>query len=343
MSIDRVDTRPGLHLPAEIRGTLLSKQQILNRINQGEIVIYPIDPECIRNSSVDVRLGEWYFRQQKPEPGRTHYSPYSEEDVRRVWGEPQKAELASTLYKRIGRPLDEGVFEDDYVILLGPGENILAHTHEFIGGVHQITTSMQARSTAGRNLVLVCKCAGWGDIDYINRWTMEIKNDSNDYTIPLVVARRYAQIVFHETGLPIDRDDAYSQGGKYQTSSSLEELIANWSPYDMLPKMWKDREVVKRMSSSSILQAPHQPVDEAAGRAQRHPAGGANYRCALALAMSGSYPDNTLLVVREGELVATNEDPLDVISRLGLELETRGEFTYVEVGTLRRYHLKYKL
>jgi len=42
------------------------------------------------------------------------------------------------------------------------------------------------------------QCAGWGDVGYINRWTMEITNNSRFYAIPLVVGRRIAQIVFFD-------------------------------------------------------------------------------------------------------------------------------------------------
>jgi dCTP deaminase-like len=51
----------------------------------------------------------------------------------------------------------------------------------------------------GRNFIEVCKCAGWGDIGYTNRWTMEITNNSRHYSIPLVVGRRVAQIIFFES------------------------------------------------------------------------------------------------------------------------------------------------
>jgi hypothetical protein len=33
-----------------------------------------------------------------------------------------------------------------------------------------VTTMMKARSSLGRNFIEICKCAGWGDVGYINRW-----------------------------------------------------------------------------------------------------------------------------------------------------------------------------
>jgi uncharacterized protein YkuJ len=78
---------------------------------------------------------------------------------------------------------------------------------------------------------------------YINRWTMEITNNSRFYSIPLVVGRRVAQIVFFDSEGTLENRD-YSQGGKYQTDKrDLEALQETWSPYDMLPKMYLDREI----------------------------------------------------------------------------------------------------
>jgi dCTP deaminase len=100
---------------------------------------------------------------------------------------------------------------------------------------------MKARSSLGRSFIEVCKCAGWGDVGYVNRWTMEITNNSEHYHIPLVVGRRIAQIVFFETG-PILTTD-YSKNGKYQSSEDLEEIKRKWNPSLMLPRLYKDREI----------------------------------------------------------------------------------------------------
>lgn len=206
----------------------LSDRKIKEYLVSGRIVIDPLDKKNINTSSVDVTLGQFYFREQVPLKGQHIYDPWSEVDVRRVWGLPQKAEK----------------YNEGEAIFISPGETILAHTQEFIGGRDGVTTMMKARSSLGRNFIEVCKCAGWGDVGYINRWTMEITNNSRHYTIPLVVGRRVAQIVFFEVGQTSGAD--YSAVGKYQTESVIEEIKKNWKPEDMLPKMWKDRELTAR-------------------------------------------------------------------------------------------------
>jgi len=114
-----------------------------------------------------------------------------------------------------------------------PHERILAHTHEFIGIKAPGTSSMQAKSTTGRNGIVVCKDAGWGDPGYINRWTMEIQNDNDEY-VPLQVGMPIAQIAFYHTGEVTG--DYTTLSGNYQSTTDLEEIIRNWTPESMLPR-----------------------------------------------------------------------------------------------------------
>ena len=221
--------------------SLLSDRAILDQMEKGNIVISPFKQENLGTVSYDVSLGQWYYSEEDPVGGIGIYSPYSEKDVRRVWGEPKKAVKASEYCQEYGIILPGGVKPDDLVIWIPPGETFLCHTEEFIGGRNLITTLMKARSSIGRNFIEVCKCAGWGDVGYINRWTMEVTNNSKHYTIPLVAGRRVAQIAFFQVD-PILGED-YTVSGKYQTAPNLKAIKAAWKPEDMLPKMWKDREV----------------------------------------------------------------------------------------------------
>lgn len=161
-----------------------------------------------------------------------------------VWGadKVERAVTAKEAFKKYNFEFD-GIREDDKVIVLRPGETILAHTQEFIGGKDHITTMMKARSSMGRNFIEVCKCAGWGDVGYINRWTMEITNNSKNYIIPLVVGRRIAQIIFFETGPILERD--YTTSGKYASSTNIKELKKSWKPDSMLPQLYRDRDIQK--------------------------------------------------------------------------------------------------
>ena len=221
----------------------LSDKKILEEKKKGHIVITPFVKENLNTSSYDVTLGEYYYREQPSKHFHNIYNIYQESHTNHVWGTPQKAEKASKVFQKYQMDWNHGIQENDLVILLQPGETILAHTREFIGGTDHITTMMQARSSMGRNFIEVCKCAGWGDVGYINRWTMEITNNSRFYAIPLVVGRRIAQIVFMDTGPILEKH--YAHDGKYARSSDIKLLKKQWKPNDMLPKLFKERELYK--------------------------------------------------------------------------------------------------
>eukprot|EP00002_Diphylleia_rotans_P031158 TRINITY_DN645_c0_g2_i1.p1 TRINITY_DN645_c0_g2~~TRINITY_DN645_c0_g2_i1.p1 ORF type:complete len:241 (-),score=33.55 TRINITY_DN645_c0_g2_i1:120-842(-) len=229
--------------------SLLSDKGILRSMETGKIIIEPFHRDCLSTSSYDVTLGPYFYRESIPEPGLGIYNPFSEDMVNRVWGSPQEAELVSEFSKRTGITL-ENISLEERIIWIAPGETILAHTNEFIGGRQSVTTMMKARSSLGRNFIEICKCAGWGDVGYVNRWTMEITNNSRHYSIPLVVGRRVAQIVFFDSEGTVE-SASYEQSGKYQTSSDVETLKSAWSPIEMLPKMYRDREVARSKVKSS--------------------------------------------------------------------------------------------
>ncbi len=225
----------------------LSDKKILEHKKTGDIMIEPFKLENLATSSYDVTLGEYYYREQRPERYSTDvFNIYSEKDMNHVWkaSEFKKAKKASEVFKNYKFDF-VGIDPNDKVILLKPGETILAHTNEYIGGKNHITTMMKARSSMGRSFIEVCKCAGWGDVGYMNRWTMEITNNSRNYSIPLVVGRRIAQIVFFETGAINGIDYSEIKTSKYASSTDIKILKKNWKPTDMLPKLYKDRDIKK--------------------------------------------------------------------------------------------------
>ena len=186
----------------------LSDKTIKKEIDNGNIIISPYEESNLNTSSYDVRLGEYYFRENKLKD-KFFYNFYDEDHVKSLWGEPLQAITAEKLFDKT----PAGIYENEKIILINPGETILGHTDEFIGGKNHITTMMKARSSLGRNFIQVCKCAGWGDVGFTNRWAMEISNSSQEHTIVLVVGRRIAQIIFFETG-EIEGSD-YATSGKY--------------------------------------------------------------------------------------------------------------------------------
>jgi dCTP deaminase len=222
--------------------SLLSDKGILRCMKEEKVVIRPFVEANLSTSSYDVTLGEFYFRETPSCKSFNLYNPYSQSGVQAIWGLPLLARTRKEWNTELPTPLSKEIAgENDRIILIHPGETILGHTQEFIGGRHSVTTMMKARSSMGRNFIEVCKCAGWGDIGYVNRWTMEITNNSRYYTIPLVVGRRIAQIVSFETEGTI-ANQSYELQGKYQTVSDIDQIVKLWEPSACLPKMFMDRE-----------------------------------------------------------------------------------------------------
>lgn len=255
----------------------LSNKAILEARAAGLIVIEPFNEKNLGPNSYDVVLGEWFYREQNPSTRSPIYNIYSESSTARVWsGAPQKAKSYAhwMAYKWLPPNL-ENIAPDDHIILLAPGETILAHTVEFIGGRAQgyqaITTKMHARSSIGRSLLGVCKCAGLGDAGYVNRWTMEITSFSKHHWIPLVVGRRIAQIEFQHLA---SIDGSYK--GKYQTSNDLKEIQQSWAPTMMLPRLHLDRELLYDVNQDlqSEPRAVEEPTGEVHGGEQRGLEGG---------------------------------------------------------------------
>lgn len=218
-----------------------SNLQIRKAIANHHIVFHPFISEHIRGSSIDMTLGEWYYECDRRLAGTKNgvYNPFDEFEMRKYFGDPIKAAPISASTGWLGRSKSEkitGISDDHPIIMIPSRSRILAHTHEFIGIHPPGTSEMRARSSWGRNGIAVCLCAGWGDPGYINRWTMEIHN-MNDEAVPIPIGERIAQLVFHETG---DVAGSYGDGGKYQESREIEEIVAAWKPEQMLPRSYTD-------------------------------------------------------------------------------------------------------
>jgi deoxycytidine triphosphate deaminase len=231
-------------------GAVFSNKEIKDAVKVGHIICHPFIEANVAGSSVDVTLGEWYYRTERT-GSSGFYNPFDKQEVKRYFDGPYQADMHQSWAKANGRQLFAGIPPKHPIIVLRPGERILGHTHEFIGIKAPGTSTLQARSTWGRNGVAVCLDAGWGDPGYINRWTLEIYNMNQHESVVLPTGERIAQMVFYETG-PVDGE--YKKlSGKYQAgvSADLKKIVKNWEPQQMLPQAYKDmRQIPLRVSSS---------------------------------------------------------------------------------------------
>src|SRR5579875_530909 len=186
-------------------GMLLSDRRILEELKSGNIIIEPFNERQLGPNSYDCRMGEWYY---KGDANVEEMHLDNPKEIRRDWGEPRKA--------REGK------------IAIRAGTTILAHTQEIIGGHNGYVANMFSRSTVARSGLSVCRCAGVGDVGYINRWTMEISNHTHT-TIWVPVGFRICQFTFEYVG-----ETLKEYRGKYGNRER------EWEPEDMLPKPYFD-------------------------------------------------------------------------------------------------------
>lgn len=215
---------------------VLSDSEIRKEIKLGNIILHDPDRDCtsnIQNCSVDITLGEYYYSNDKPIP---YFNPWNKKHVDDYWGTVKQAKFVTNEDIKSGLADNMGLKEGDKYIMLKPGETILGHTREFIGGRNHITTMIKARSSMGRCNVTICRDAGWGDVNYFNVYTLEISNNGTSPII-LPIGSRVGQIIFFYTGIP---DNPYN--GKYQSTNDLEELVKTWDPTAMLPKLYLENQ-----------------------------------------------------------------------------------------------------
>ena len=223
--------------------SVYSNIEIKQAVEDGTIVCVPYLDSHVSEASLDFTLGYNYYVQEYGAHSSV-YNPFDVGDVGRYFKGPLIATPHEQWCKKYGYKLFDNIPRNHPIIVLRPGERILAHTHEFIG----IRTTggaceVRSRSTWGRNGVAVCFDAGWVDPGYINRITLEIYNLNQHESVVLPVGERMGQMVFIRTGTVAG---SYASGrdgmsGKYQATDDLDELIATWKPEDMLPRAYKDQ------------------------------------------------------------------------------------------------------
>lgn len=257
-----------------------SDKQILKEIKDGHIIIEPYNESQLNNCSYNIAVSEYFFREKRPPfnklkrtPEKILFNPWNESHVAKRWEqgtvEVANEENAAELSLKVG----------DKYILLAPFETILVATIEFTGGREHITAEIRGRSSGGRSLISVCGGAGWGDVGYINRWTLMVTNLSRFAHLVLPVGCSIAQIIFLECGHP-----RKSYQGKYQSGVDhnkdvdvlLAEIKEKWSPAMMLPQLFKElpieeQEPISPSSSEEDSEEEDLMNNRASLQVQKHP------------------------------------------------------------------------
>lgn len=172
---------------------MLSSTDIVNLLGDS-VIIEPFNVEQLNINSYDLRLGNLFYNVYYIENAPCYVGPI--------------------------------FIEDGNQVKIPVGGTLLGMTKEVAGGQYNIVPEIRAKSTTRRSGITICDDAGFGDIGYINHWTVELTAHIKHGTPSLVVGERFAQIVFFRSSFPI-----YEYKGQYAKN--------DW-PICMIPKKYRN-------------------------------------------------------------------------------------------------------
>jgi dCTP deaminase len=171
---------------------ILSDRSIREQLDQGRIVIDPLDKDCIQPSSVDLHVDR-YFR-----VFRNHTMGFI--DVK------QDLEDLTELVE---------IGEDD-VFILHPGEFVLGSTLERVALPDDLVARLEGKSSLGRLGLLIHSTAGFVDAGFDGHLTLELSNVAN-LPITLYPGMKIGQISFLQMTTAAEQPyGSGALGSKYQ-------------------------------------------------------------------------------------------------------------------------------
>ncbi|EMA15896.1 MULTISPECIES: dCTP deaminase [Haloarcula] len=177
---------------------ILSDADILRRLEQGDLVVEPLDdPDIqIQPASVDLRLGHEFLEFQHANIPCIH--PNSEDEVSDY--------------------VEETVIEEGGEFILHPGDFVLGTTHERVAIPDDLIAHVEGRSSLGRLAIVVHATAGLCDPGYEGQITLELSN-LGTAPVALTPGMRISQLTFTELKTAADRPYGAERGSKYQGQS----------------------------------------------------------------------------------------------------------------------------
>jgi dCTP deaminase len=174
---------------------ILSDGDILDRLEDGDLVIEPLDdPDIqIQPASVDLRLGHTFLEFQRTNIPCIH--PNSEQEVEDY--------------------VEETVIDEDDEFVLHPGDFVLGTTKERVEIPPDLIAHVEGRSSLGRLAVVVHATAGLADPGYKGQITLELSN-LGAAPVALDPDMRISQLTFTELKNPAERPYGSERGSKYQ-------------------------------------------------------------------------------------------------------------------------------
>ena len=177
---------------------ILSDRSLREQLDDGRIVIDPLDETLIQPSSVDVRISN-LFR-----VFRNH-----------TRGVIDVKEDMQSLTELVEMPVGpDGV--GDEAFLLHPGEFVLGSTFERVAVPDDLVGRVEGKSSLGRLGLLIHSTAGFIDAGFDGHITLELANVAS-LPITLYPGMKIGQVSFMQMTSPAERPyGAGATGSKYQ-------------------------------------------------------------------------------------------------------------------------------
>ncbi|WP_440010299.1 dCTP deaminase [Halomicrococcus sp. SG-WS-1] len=174
---------------------ILSDADILRRLEEGDLVVDPLDDPAlqIQPASVDLRLGEQFLEFQHANIPCIH--PDSEQEVENY--------------------VTETTVPEGEEFILHPGDFVLGTTKERVEIPPDLLAHVEGRSSFGRLAVVIHATAGVVDPGYCGQITLELSN-LGTAPVALTPGTRISQLIFTELKTPSDRPYGSERGSKYQ-------------------------------------------------------------------------------------------------------------------------------
>ncbi len=168
---------------------ILTKKEILARMERGTLSVSPFDPRYLTPQGYDLHLGKNLFVLSKTGAGYVD----------------TKADCAP-MFRQV-HTNDDGAFE------LWPGKLYLGVTVEHTASLDTVP-QMEGKSSLGRLGIESHVCAGMGDLGFVGHWTLEIR-----VTMPTLLypGMPIGQLVWHT--VEGEYDETYLQTGSYNNAA----------------------------------------------------------------------------------------------------------------------------
>lgn len=196
---------------------ILGHDAILAAVASGKVVIDPFEPKHVGPNSVDLTLGDSLYCVHLDNDlshvdwgavFSRYLDPAQRKQVEGISGVPTKAQP-----DRNGTPC----------FYLQPGVLYLGHTVE-VAGSEVYVPCIEGRSSLARLGVQVHISAGFGDVGFMNQWTLEI---TTMVPVKLYPGMRIAQVYFYEvTGA------GKQYAGKYRARTQGPQPSQIWRDFE---------------------------------------------------------------------------------------------------------------